>query len=747
MTYIQKTLLLLVLAPISAFAEPVTIRGGDHENFTRLVFSISSDQEWDLFRNSSGYTMSLADGEFDFEEAAVFSRLNRNRIDFLEVEQGELQIGLSCNCFASSFVWREDRLVVDIIEGDAPETAQHEGFRGAELTTLPEVAPVIVADSPSASTPLRLPIVVGSERSTLEERLPRQEMIPNRGEENSELVNEVQQAVLQSLTRAAAQGLVFSDDIASILSEPSTPAETQLQREAPQSLLPDVAGLPGVFAHTSIERDIGDPNSTPNIGLDGAQCPDVTDFQIADWSSTDDYFDAKSDVVDKLTSQTGALDTQAVLDLARIQVHFGFGDEAIQTIDLLSSSSTEIETLRAIAAIVDGRVPGNVHWQSNIDCPDEVSLWAILSLPELPPSTIINEATILQSTRTLPVHIRTKVGPQLVSKLLNSGFSNLAESIADILGPDLVSTSNSFREINVDLKLERGEIFAARIDLEDSAESNPRLTPQGLIRLIDLSLEMSGEVDVGILRLAEVMRFENAGSQASEDLLVREVTAYSKMNDFSKAFALLSEAEEALPANSHETLRSDVVANFANFSTDVAFLQAAFDTEFTDINRNSVLLIAERLVDLGFVDHASQLMQSYSSEGNELMARYIHAEISASNGLVETTATILEGIETPRANLIRIQSSLVGGDYEGAIGEGDYAPDTSEFESLAWRSGNLHLLSQAGSQILNDVAELEADESSLVEINSGLNRHREFLNESADSRTLISELFETFPRP
>ena len=127
--------ILLVLLAQTAAAQTVTVRSGEHDGFTRLVFDLPQSRDWTLTDEGAGTGIDLVlDGAaLLFDTDRVFDRIATDRVASVEAldARNGVRIGLNCRCDVSAFRFGEAMLVLDIRDGgeEADAAAPVSGYR------------------------------------------------------------------------------------------------------------------------------------------------------------------------------------------------------------------------------------------------------------------------------------------------------------------------------------------------------------------------------------------------------------------------------------------------------------------------------------------------------------------------------------------------------------------------------------------------------------------------------------------
>ncbi|MCX7890033.1 MAG: hypothetical protein N2422_09975, partial [Rhodobacteraceae bacterium] len=94
----------LLLAAVSARAETVAVRSGEHDGFTRIVVNLGAPAAWRLDRSETGYELAVDRPDLDFDLSRAFDLIARNRVADLAPAggPGRLAVTLGCDCHAEA---------------------------------------------------------------------------------------------------------------------------------------------------------------------------------------------------------------------------------------------------------------------------------------------------------------------------------------------------------------------------------------------------------------------------------------------------------------------------------------------------------------------------------------------------------------------------------------------------------------------------------------------------------------------
>ena len=680
---------LILLWPVATLAQDVTIRSGDHSGFARLVLAIPEGADWRLGRSLDGYDLSIA-GVDGYDATEVFDRIDQSRIAGLTADGALLRVDIACDCHADAFLWRPDRLVLDVIDGAPPEGSPFE--RALESPVRPRRRP----------EPLE-------EFEPIEPRIP----LPSPRPEEAARVAGIETSLLESLARAASQGVVeFS------------PAPEPLTLDAPGA-----GPVPGLRVQTSVDRDAR--RAAPHGDAPAAtSCPDPLDWDMTVWAGTN--FDAT--IAARRAALTGEFDAWtpgAVEDLARAFIAYGFGAEARQALDLDDIQSSERLMLRDMALLVDGETPPAETALARLGgCDAPVALWSVLASD----AGVADPGAVLRSYKAMPDPLRRAIGPRLAHQ-----FTEMEESVlADAVLSDLGGGASVAR---AELGLSRGETETALDMLDDMARTDPRFGPLDLARLIDLSLDEGREIDPGLLTLAEALQFEHSGTDAAAVLAAARFRAALAADRFDEAAALLAEPPLA-DGPGTGAMAEDLTLALTERGGDLVFLDHVLGGSVAEVAPQTENRIAARLTDLGFAAAARRRLQAEPSGPAAAERRYLRAEIALALGETETVEDLLLALTDARARDLRARARAARGDHGGAL-----AARSDPDPEAAWRAGAWVALEQSDDAILAGAARIMQRPGPRPLSDDSLSARQALLEEASQSRAEIDALLTRFAPP
>jgi hypothetical protein len=646
---------LLVFWPHLVAAAPLRVQTGEHADFTRVVIGLPSGADWQLGRVSAGYVVrvSATDG---FMLDDFFTLIPRDRISEVsqDLDKGELQLIVDCECHALASVYLSDFLVVDIRDGPAPPDSPFEGAL---------VSPNTVTPDPS------LPALFGFPYRPAQNRLlplvtprflgPELEPPANDAEQNEDVADspaplvstisadEALRRIAQSLTESVGRGLTEG-----LLQEGlSTASQTSTSNDDLRRLpLQARADLPGVTARTSIDPLAVESAAPSPQTQDGQRCLPEAAFDVASWGNDSPPAQQLNLIRSGLAAEDGRFEEGSLLTLARIYVFLGFGREAQQALELEGVQSQERMLLRAIAQIIDDEFVAHAVFAGQVSCPTNVALWALLAQSTAPTDAEVNRTAVVNGYRALPIFVQQAIASRLSQALLAIGAEDEA---LQVLAPQTAVASGDIARVLAEASLAEalGENMRAMDKITDAARNAPRASPEAMARFFREGASRGiGFSDEDFL-LADALRFETADLPAATELADAQFVGYLSVDRFEDARSLLISRRNTLSDDAYAARESDAYQQAAERMPDAPFLEFVWQVDLTRQDAETQNVIAQRLVELGFPDRAIAVLTS-PAEGEDAAQRDL------------LIADALQAIAATRPTTVEDGNSLPSGDAD-----------------------------------------------------------------------------------
>lgn len=719
----KQIAILLALIPFMALADPVTIRSGEHDTFSRLVISIGVGTAWSINQNEDGYTLEL-DGKSDgFDTTEVFTRIQRARLkDVRQVSPNTLNLSVDCLCEVDAFLWQPGYLVVDVIGTPSPVQENTEiglypsatATRPPPLrpTNEPSVLPDMLVLSPS-------PTQVSEQRATEETPVPID-------------LAATEKALAMGISRAASQGFLEPSIVETEQQVPEV-SSTQEQVEAPD--ISNIPNRPGVGISTAMDRDLAQLGIELGRSLD-RQCLPADLFQISDWGDERAFHEQAAELAEALAGEFGEEPREAQENLARLYIHFGFGAEAKLVIAADTAASQSRTILSELADIIDDNDSDHPAILAQESCNTAGALWAFLLRPTVQEQSVRNQ--IIQHFFALPQPLRGQISPRLARGFLEVGDPDAANQL-------LRSTNNKDSGATHDVQSTRALISEGTDDtqaavavLSDEADDNARTTPQSLIRLIELELEQGITPSEGDLILTGAMRQEHRNSPIAKDLANIEAEGRIAMGQYQAALDLLQDRDDT---QAFEII-DRVYGNIAADAEAVTFLEYAYGEIPEHLTSATENAVAQRLIDLGFHERAAILLIAPAEREAAAERRYLRAESALGVGDFALALDALLGMSDERARTLRARAYEGLGQHREALAALT-VDQTASSPDLQFRAGAWERLMVEEDEVLSQFAQSvlqDKSETSLVTLAD----RRDVLTQSQNSRQSVEDLLTRF---
>lgn len=737
---------ILVLFPMVTTAQQVPVQTGEHSSFTRVVVTIPSGAQWRLGRNDNGYLLRLTDIE-GYDLRRFFDLIPRNRI--LEASEGgsvgELQLDVDCTCYADAFLEGASFLVIDIRDGIAPQSAAFEARIDPDLPELAEATQPIVTQPYEPPVNRLLPLVFPDETEigpleanassqktvVVETTLVPDELEPPASDQTGRADDllALEQSITESLSRGLTQGVLEADlDLQDGDADPMGLGDT----------IP-----PGLQTRTGIDFSAVPRDPRIEVNQEGRMCLPDNYFSVSSWGGEGSFSEQMSVARVNLTGEFDRVDEQAVMAQARLFAFFGFGREAIQTLRLDGVSSQERQYLISIAQIVDGDPVKSELFEGQVSCQSPVALWAMLANGQGGLDGKVDPAAVLRAFRELPIGLQSHLGPQLSERFLAIGDEDSAlQALAAATSAPVPTIDAQLAETA--LMQDLGETEEALANLTELARTDEGATPDTMIAFLDAVVAGSISAQESDFALADVLRFENARLPESIELGKAQTRAYITQDQFDAARILLNELSSEIENEDISGLINEFATAATQRMSDADFLDVAFDLTVWPTTESAQDAMARRLLDLGFPEQGSLLIEGTTGDDLSADRATLRAEIALMLGDAETALTYMDIAAVGSEDALRLAALDV---LSGNVAVPNLQSDTSGPQRL-WRSGEWDRLSASEDQLLRDasVAILEENVPSLSP-ETPLESSRMLLGQSAQSRSVVSDLLDRFSAP
>ncbi len=595
--------LLLSAAPLAAAAQDISVRTGEHGDFTRMVVDFADRPGWELTPGPGVWRLTTP-GTASFDLSQVHDRIGRDRIaDITQPAPGQIDIRVGCDCAPRAFELASGGLVVDVMAADDDR---------ADASFAASGGPPASSGQPSARLIRQVmarPPLPGPGTAPQRAPVPPEPQAPDRA-------RDLREDILAGLSRSADQGLV------------------DLRRPLPGSAPDRPAGAgTGAGSHmrveTQVDRDRDGASATPP-----ASCPAGLSGDGAAWR------DALREVdLDQPAAEVARAEAMGL-------VVRGLGTEAGTLLRPHLDAGGDISLLNEIAGVVDAPAPAP-GLAPVAGCSELLSLFALIADPPVAPERI---ATIPGALAGFDGALRVQFGRRAIAALRGLGRDEDARIVENALlrlDPELTAADLELRRFTPDTP--PASEAEARAEL---SERSPEAAA-ALGSLIEGMRDRGEEVPADVLDHAAALAPELAPGERTA-LVASIVRAEIDRRSLQSASARI-DALSRLDSQAADALEGELYAALAALPQDSVFLQQA--SRFADRpapGEAQRLAIARRIAAL----HVPDLARAHLAQGDEAREgeRRLAARLWLDSDEPDRALAALDGIEGPEAEEIRAEA-------------------------------------------------------------------------------------------
>lgn len=788
----------MALLPSAVWGQTVTIRSGEHADFSRLVIEFDSRVSWRFGRVEGGYEIRTDTPDATFDTSTVFALIPRTRIaDLTDRGDGRLFIQSDCNCHGDAFDLRASEVVLDIKDGSAPQPSSPfnrtlEAWAPANTSVpapLPETehagrgetAETAGVAEPASSEPDEtlharggLPIAFDAGLPRVTPRPPTTEPMASAppapvesatsfdvtepAAEPTSRVAETEQALLEQLGRAAAQGLLEPDIRATedAVDAALNPVPPEPVTEEPPPPPEPHSPTAHVQIQTSIDRVAEGTAPTSSRTQDGFACLPSHFFDIRTWGTPPQEGADLSLHRASLLGEFDQANPEHVQALAEHYLYLTFGIEAASVATRFEAELERPDLLVAIGQIMDhGHSQRPDALRDQMGCDGPVALWAALAQPDLSPADEINRSAVIQAFSELPLHLRRHLGPELSRKFLDIGDRSTANALRDTIARAAGNHGEGFALLEARLDISSGEVATAETRFDSIIEADGPLAPQALQALIEAHLAADQIVDSATRELAASMAFEQRSTPMGVTLGSLALKAHARATQFDQAFVLLNEldSQEVIVQSEREALVGGLFDQLVLSGSDVDFLRytvpqlSTLQTLPADTRR----AVVARLLDLGFTQTARDALTADTEIPDEA-DRLLFARVALQEGSPGVAMGYLAGLAGPDAVRLRARAQNDLEDYANAAISWAEVANIAAEQQADWLAGNWADLATSEGSPYRPVAALMIPPQPMTSEEtapppSAMGRSRDALAASRNARAALDSLLQDLARP
>jgi hypothetical protein len=660
-------MILLILLPNLASANPVQVQSGEHDGFTRLVLDYGQTVGWQLGRSPDGYELQvLSPTAYDFTQA--FNLIGKGRLAAIWADpaSGNLRIGIACACHAIPFEFRPGIVVIDLRDGPPPKGSSFElALNGDPSPELPKRNLPRPRPRPALATPYDW-----LKRAVADPARPaHHQPYPHLLGEIDPTLQPLREALLHQLSRGVAQGVV---DIAIPQASPNPG-----NGSGNPSVQIHVGDLPGMTA------DIAD--SDKSLAANGNTCPTASNLDVSGWG--DDHPISQQIALSRqgLVQEFDKPDPEALARAVKFHLFMGFGAEARQLLQAFPVDQKDAPFWRSLSFLMDDEPDSAPAFAGLEACDTPAAMWALLGNPAPVAGGALNNDAALLAFSALPVHLRQLLGPRMAERFLAREDAESARAVRDAIlrAPGTAGAATDLLQAEMDMK--SGDPKAAEAKLVNIlADSGPHAT-EALITYVEARVAQSLPIPPDIAPALEAMLMEHANAKDAPKIRRALALAQAASGDFRAAF----DAAPALGKTEAEIWHILAVVGEDRAILDYAIL--AENRMHPDIAPETSEALARRLLKLGFAKDAALWLDKVADPDAVLAA-----EISLAQGDAQSALTWLVASTEQEADPLRAQALQALGDNIAAAKT--YSDSGAEAKAVAAliRAGDWAHLAETG---------------------------------------------------
>ncbi|MCK0141750.1 hypothetical protein [Aliiroseovarius sp. F20344] len=728
---VLTTAILLLVTP--AAARDITIRSGEHPNFSRLVFYTAPTDTYILSRVDDGYRLTFPTDVSGFDATRVFNLIPRTRVgDLISGGEGEILILRSCDCHIKELRLPSGELVIDLVDGAGPsvETEQHspltneEGFvQSAENRSLlplfgsgHEHKSSEKQNNPKDYTPQSNPTPAGTEQSLVDK-----------------------QRLLVQLSKAVAEGLIEAD-----IDQPEPPNATSDPDPKPED--PAYQPLPHspndhVKMQTAhdIARSVG-----PGQTIATQACLPDDQFDIATWGQIAPTTTQPIGYSQGYLEEFDRPNKNLLLAHIRQTIFMTFGHEALQLIESYDGVLPDISSLSMMAQVMEfGHSENADQWLAQIGCNTRSALWAALAQKTLPEG--VNTSALLRSYSELPSHLRNHLGTILARKFLDAGETNTAIEIRNIAARSGRERPLKEAQLEADIKIATGIPNEAENDLAAAVQDDLSQTQPAVTALIESKIENDRGISDQDLTLLQSIAFEHGKSPVGLELQTLHIRALFHMGRFAQGYAQFDDIRSDLKQVQLQTTLEKASSNLLHISADAEFLTFIMTRNDWDaVSDETRLKLAKRLMRLGFAEKARSFVLASPNTPTRATREFL-AELALQQQKPDVALGYLAGLNTKSAIALR-QQALKRRPKPNLEQQESYGPaissaQTSDLVTASqMRDGPTGAISDKVSAILSGL-----NDPPQPDPQSDLQTYQAVLDSSQSTRSALNTLLDLYP--
>lgn len=721
-------------------AEGGRILSGEHGDFSRLVLRIDPRTEWSLETGEGRATLRIPGKALEFGTRGIFDLIPRSRIADVTTRVDDsgttVELALACDCRVSTLFVDGRYLAVDVGPRVAPESAAAEAA-ALEAGETPEERDERESKAVASAESILLQqieraadqgIVDFSDTAQVQGAAPAALSRPE-GEDAEAAAAPRTAATPIPATPAPAEGP--PPEVASVAPAEPAPAPAPLPvppaptvadfppparpvRTEPVALTPapapagdtpaDEARLSAALAAlvdgdqikatTVYDRDRAAAKARVTPPAPPVECLPDTAFDMTGWSDRRPFRTQAADYSRRVLGEFDVPDPLILSRWAQLDIRNGLGLEAEMLLDAFPGVAPEEALYRDLARTVEGRPlgPGGPLSRQTA-CPGAHGLWQALGGAVPAYRSAEHFAGVQSALGDLPPDMRLRLGPMLITRLLDADEESAARLVYD-------TVARVPGERSPDLVLAEARLVAA--------EGNPVPALQALTGLVESDAPNGAEALAALAAIAgassialpdrlvtdlEAAALQARGTPLEPQFRALTIAAKATRGDTAGALDALRDAGRAFPGDGRfPTLAARVMAAAEPTADGGAayarLVLANLDLLPTDARADGAReTVARHLLDLGLAPAARTTIAPALARGTPA-ARMLEAEALVRGGNSAGALAVLAGLDTPEAVSLRADAQAQEGAYSDAVKTLADSGRETDAAAYAWPSGD-----------------------------------------------------------
>ena len=671
------------LFPGVSMAQQITVRSGEHAEFSRLVVDMPRRVTWTMSGKGTQRDIRFAENLGSLNLSQVFVRMKRDRISGVAPLADGPGLSLEiCDCVVEVAWYGASMLVIDVggplpsstsivsklsKENRSSKRMSNESGIGDALTKAASAAP---ANSSAQLASMKIAEIADSDAA-------RETVLDTAG------LAEARRAIARDISKAATIGLLTTDaQFERASQEPAVRTATGKPTNEATFTALEGTPLPNFQTSNSAQTMLGDTEAVPAQTIAGRRCVSEYLMDIENWGTDGPFWSQLALARSDLTGEFDQYSPDAALRLARLYLFFGFGREASQIVQAVGLTGIEADVAIALARIIEQRRDLRGIFEQQVECSSSASLWSAVSADQAQLQKNPNVDAMLRALSAYPAHLKSLLGPRLAQSLAAMNRPNDATRVLRLLGRqlDLETDAAKMAQAQIELHLNNGE--KAEDLLEAVVQGNSEVAAEALLQLVWNRLDAKEPLAPDIVDLIESFAREKRGTQIEGDLKGANLAALASIGLYDAAVAGLFDGQ-GLKLSEPIMLKTTEAVGFhlINDASDVTFLKHFLKDDVGNWKGLPMSLraqAAERLFALGFDDAAQLYRLSAQASVSVEQRKLSKASADLANSLTQAAPRALNGPEGTEADRRRGRAFPMVGNQKTAGLADTSAGDTED---------------------------------------------------------------------